>query len=73
MRKGRNAYRGLVGRSQGKDHLEDMGVNGMNLQETGGMVWTGLVWIRLGTGCGRAVVSAAMNLLGSIKCGEFLE
>jgi len=30
----RDAYRGLVGRPQGKDHLEDLGVNGMDLQET---------------------------------------
>jgi hypothetical protein len=34
MRGERDAYRGLVGRPQGKDHLEDLGVNGMDLQET---------------------------------------
>jgi hypothetical protein len=34
----------------------------MDLQDVGWRTWTGLVWLRIGTG-GKAVVKAAMNLL----------
>jgi hypothetical protein len=58
---GRNAYRGLVGRPQGKDHLEDLGVNGMDLQEAGR---DDVDWIDLDQNRDRwrTVVSEAMNL-----------
>ena len=35
MGEGSDAYRGLVGRPQGKDDLEDLVLNGMDLQVTG--------------------------------------
>jgi hypothetical protein len=56
MGEGRDAYRGLLGRRQGKDHLEGLGVNGMDLQgtERDDVDQNGDRW--------RAVVSAAMNL-----------
>jgi len=57
----RDVYRGLMGKPEGKDRLEDLSVNGMVLQETGTDVvdWIELdqIWDRW-----RAVVSTAMNL-----------
>jgi hypothetical protein len=57
MGEGRGAYRILVGRPEGKEPLgkprrrwED-NIN-MDLQEVGWGVWTGLIWLRIGTGGG---------------------
>jgi hypothetical protein len=40
----------LWGDLRERDHLEDMGVSGdnikMDLQESGGKTWTGLIWLR---------------------------
>jgi hypothetical protein len=41
----------LWGDLRERDHLEDLGVGGDNikidLQESGGKTWTGLIWIRI--------------------------
>jgi hypothetical protein len=57
MREGRGAYRVLVGRSEGRRPLgrprrrwED-NIN-MDLQEVGWGAWSGLIWLRIGTGGG---------------------
>jgi hypothetical protein len=53
----RRAYRVLVGRPKERDHLGDLGLDGriiLNVifkrlhRET----WTGLIWLRIGTGGG---------------------
>jgi hypothetical protein len=44
MRENRNAYRLLVGKSEGKRPL------GWILERWDGVMWTGLVWLRIGTG-----------------------
>jgi hypothetical protein len=53
MGEGRNFSRGLVGRTEGKSHLKDQGVDGrikMDLREIGlGGVWSGFTWLRTGT------------------------
>jgi len=47
----------LVRRPEGKNHLEDLGVDRkisqMHLQEVGWAAWIGLIWLRIGTGGGR--------------------
>jgi hypothetical protein len=50
----RDAYRVLVGRREGKRPLEDQGVDGriilkLILRKLGGVVWTGLIWMRVRT------------------------
>jgi hypothetical protein len=57
MREGRGAYRVLVGRPEGRRPLgrprrrwEDN--IKMDLQEMGWGAWTGLIWLRIGTGGG---------------------
>jgi hypothetical protein len=57
MGKGRGAYRILVGRPEGRRPLgrprrrwEDN--IKMDLQEVGWGAWTGLIWLRIGTGGG---------------------
>jgi hypothetical protein len=55
MGEGRNVYRVLVGKSEGKGHLKDQGVVGrMGSKWTlgnwlGGRVWSGLIWLRIQT------------------------
>jgi hypothetical protein len=53
----RNSYRTLVGKHEGRDHSEDLGVDGNLILEwilgtMGGKVWTGLIWLRIGTSGG---------------------
>jgi hypothetical protein len=52
-----HAYRILVGKPEGKNHWEDQDVGEWTilkwiLQRYGGMVWIGLIWLRIGTGGG---------------------
>jgi hypothetical protein len=53
----RNAYSVLVGSSEGKNHLEVIGLDGMIIlkwifKKWNGEEWTGLIWVRIGTGGG---------------------
>ena len=52
----RGTYRILVGKPEGKNHLEDLGVDErMTLKwifENSMWAWAGLIWLRIGTGCG---------------------
>jgi hypothetical protein len=50
MGEGRNVYRVLVGRPEGKDHLKDQGVDGIKwtLGRLVGGVWSGFTWLRIG-------------------------
>ena len=50
-------YRVLVGKPDGKSHLEDPGVDGKIIlrrifRKSDGGAWTGLIWLRIGTGGG---------------------
>ena len=52
----RGVYRVLVGKPEGKGHLEDPGIDGRIIRciimkwDRG--AWTGLIWLRIGTGGG---------------------
>jgi hypothetical protein len=52
---GRGAYRILVGRTKGRNHLEDPGIDGRIILKwtfkkwEEGVEWTGLIWLRIGT------------------------
>jgi hypothetical protein len=53
----RNVYKILVGKSEGRDHSEDLGIGGRIilkwiLEKYCGRVWTGFIWLRIGTGDG---------------------
>jgi hypothetical protein len=53
MGEGRNVYRVLVGKPEGKDHLKDQGVDGRmeskwNLGRLVGGMWSGFTWLRMG-------------------------
>jgi hypothetical protein len=48
----RNAYRLLVGKPEERDHYEDQDVGGWIilgyiLERRDGVMWTGLVWLRI--------------------------
>jgi hypothetical protein len=54
MGEGRNVYRVLVGKHEGKDNLEDQGVDGRmgskwTLGRLFGGMWSGFCWLRIGT------------------------
>jgi hypothetical protein len=57
MGEGRNVYRVLVGKPEGKRKLErtrrkcENGIR-MDIWETGWGVWSGFTWLRIGTGGG---------------------
>ena len=75
MRPWRGAHRVLVGKPEGRNYLEERGVDGRII-----LKWICKKWDR-GAMQGidlahdrdswRALVNAVMNLRGSIKCGEF--
>jgi hypothetical protein len=51
----RNAYRLLVGKPEGQRPLEDPDIGGWlilgyTLEKWDGVMWTGLVWLRIGAG-----------------------
>jgi hypothetical protein len=73
MGEGRNVYTVLVGKPEGKDQLEDQGVDGikMDLRETG---CGGVEWIHLAQDRDRwrAVVNAVMNLRVLVPRSYFL-
>jgi hypothetical protein len=53
----RNAYNILVGEPKGRDHFEDLVVNGkiimeLILEKQDGSVSTGFIWLRIGTSGG---------------------
>jgi hypothetical protein len=53
----RGAYRILVGRPEGRNRLEDPGVDGSIIlkwifKKWDGRAWTGLIWLRIRTGGG---------------------
>jgi hypothetical protein len=54
MGEGRKVYRVLVGKPEGKNHLEDQGVDGRMGSEwilrrlVGGGVWSRFTWLRIG-------------------------
>jgi hypothetical protein len=57
MGEGRGVYRVLVGRPEGKDHLEDLGVGGRiglrwTLGRQGLMGQTEFIWLRIGSSGG---------------------
>jgi hypothetical protein len=54
MGEGRNVYRVLVGKPEGKNHLEDQGVDGRMgskwiFRRLVAGVWSGFTWLRIGT------------------------
>jgi hypothetical protein len=54
MGEGRNVYRLLVGKREGKNHMKDQGVDGRmgskwTLGRLVGGVWSGFTWLRIGT------------------------
>jgi hypothetical protein len=60
------------GSQKERDHWEDQDVGGWTilkwiLEREDGVVWIGLVWLRIET-CGRALVNMVLNLRGSMKC-----
>jgi hypothetical protein len=65
MGEGRNMYRVLVGKPEGRNHLKDQGVEGrMGSKWTLGRLVGGVEWIHLAQGRDRwrAVVNSVMNL-----------
>jgi hypothetical protein len=53
----RNAYKILSGKSEGRDHSEDLGVDRRIILEWilgkwGRKTWTGFIWLRIGTSGG---------------------
>jgi hypothetical protein len=53
----RNVYKILVKSLKGGDCLEELGINGRIilkwiLENMGGKVWTGFIWLRIGFTCG---------------------
>jgi hypothetical protein len=53
----RGAYRALVGKPEGRNHLEDPGIDGRIIlkwffERLGGGAQTGLIWLRIGIGSG---------------------
>jgi len=73
----KGVYRFLVGKPEGKRPLgrsRRRWVDNirMDLQEVGWGIWTGF-WLAQDRDRWRTLVSAVMNLRGSVKCGKFLD
>jgi hypothetical protein len=64
MGEGRNVYRVLVGKPEGKDHLKDQSVDGRMGSKWTFATWVGGLWIHLAQDRDRwwAVVNAVTNL-----------
>ena len=72
----RYSYRALVGRSEGWNHLEDLGVDGSMILKWVFKNWGGGVdWIGLAQKRGRVAgcCECCNESSGSVKCGEFLD
>jgi hypothetical protein len=72
----RGAYRVLVGKPEvkrplGRPWLRWENNIKMDLQEVRWGSWTGLIWLRIGTGCG--LCKCSNELSGSLKWREFLD
>jgi hypothetical protein len=57
MGEGRNVYRVLMGKPEGKRPLESQGINGRmgtkwTLGRLAGGMWSGFTWLRIGSVCG---------------------
>jgi len=56
MMEKRDVYRVSVGKTEGQNHLEDLGIDGRILKwifkKRDGAAWIGLIWLRLATGDG---------------------
>jgi hypothetical protein len=53
----RNTYNILAGKPEEKNYLDDLGVDGRIIREwilgkSRGRVWTGFIWLRIGTSGG---------------------
>jgi hypothetical protein len=69
----RNTYKILVGNQKGRDHMEDLGVDGKIILERIG--WEGVDWIHVSQDRDHLPVSCddANESLGSIKVGQLFE
>jgi hypothetical protein len=61
---------------KGRDHSEDMGIDGKIilewiLEKCGGKLWLGFIWLRIGTS--GILCEHGNETTGSIKDGEFLD
>jgi hypothetical protein len=60
----RNVHKILIKKPEGRDHLEELGINGRisewTLKEQDGWVWTGFTWFRM-----------KVKTSSSMKCEEF--
>jgi hypothetical protein len=50
----RNSYKIFIGKPEGENHSEDLDIDGRIILEWilgkwGGMMWTGFIWITIGT------------------------
>ena len=69
-------YRLLVGKPEGKNHLEDPGIDGWIIlrwifRKWDVGVWTGSIWLRIGEVVGSCECGNERS--GSINCGKFLD
>jgi hypothetical protein len=70
----RNAYTILVGKPEGRDHSEDLGVDEKIILEwivgkNGGKKWTGCIWLKTGPEAG--CCEDGNERSSFLKCGDF--